>query len=85
MKGCVSDLVSFISDVLKSGTARVRPTRNSRQQCGALVSPCSELSQLERLLEMKTNGNVASGLVITVTQKPQASRLWPVWPVAVCC
>lgn len=85
MKGCVSDLVSFAGDVLKSGIARVTSTTNSRQQCGTLVSPCSELSQLERLLEMKINGNVAPGLVITVTQKPQASRLWPVWLVALCC
>lgn len=79
-----SGLVSFLGDVLKLGIARVRPTINSRQH-GTLVSPCSELSQPERLLEMKTNGNVASGLVLTVTQKPQASRLWPVWPVALCC
>lgn len=79
MRGCVSGLGSFIGVVLKSGIARVRPTTNSRQQCGTLESPCSEL---ERLLEMKTNGNVAPGLVITVTQKPQASRLWP---VALCC
>lgn len=28
MKGCVSDLVSLIGDVLKSGIARVRPTMN---------------------------------------------------------
>lgn len=28
MKGCVSDLVSLVGDVLKSGTARVRPTTN---------------------------------------------------------
>lgn len=28
MKGCVSDLVSLIGDVLKSGIARVRPIMN---------------------------------------------------------
>lgn len=80
----VSDLVSFIGDVLKSGIARVTPATNSRQQCGTLVCPCSELSQLERLLEMRTNGNAAPGLVITVTEKPQAPRLWPLWPLALC-
>lgn len=79
-KGCFSDLVSLIDHVTKSEIAK--ETTKGIRHCGTSVSHSPEQSQLEGL--SRTNGNVAPGFVITIANKPQASRLWPFWPVATC-
>lgn len=82
-KGCFSDLISLIRQRYKVWHCRrVRQTTNGIWHCGTSVSHSPEQSQLEEL--SRTNGNVAPGFVITIANKPQASRLWPFWPVAAC-
>lgn len=71
-KGCFSDLVLLIDHVTKSEIAK--ETTKGIRHCGTSVSHSPEQSQLEGL--SRTNGNVAPGFVITIANKPQASRLW---------
>lgn len=81
MKRCLSDSVSLIGDAQQSGIAKETCHRLNMTLCTSLshVPARSQLGKASR-----TDGNVGPGVIVTITKKSQASRLWPGWPVALC-